>query len=201
MASFAYERRAPLVDTNVARVLRRVFAPALDPKTGLLYQIKGMQSHGRYVPDSVFREESFTARNDYHSLHVPLQLAVSIPGQKGDVWRFAGGMSYGFLLAGYSKVTINSVYEDESEKHRTLAFYHIVALEPKGNHPRAPHEEGTTLNAFTPALRFDLTYLWQERLVLSAFYEYNLQDIRMRTANNSQVRLHYSGIALGVLFW
>ncbi|MDQ4080310.1 MAG: A/G-specific adenine glycosylase [Gemmatimonadota bacterium] len=33
VASFAYERRAPLVDTNVARVLRRVFAPRLDPKT------------------------------------------------------------------------------------------------------------------------------------------------------------------------
>jgi A/G-specific adenine glycosylase len=30
VASFAYECRAPLVDTNVARVLRRVFAPALD---------------------------------------------------------------------------------------------------------------------------------------------------------------------------
>ena len=34
VASFAYERRAPLVDTNVARVLRRVFAPRLQPKTG-----------------------------------------------------------------------------------------------------------------------------------------------------------------------
>ena len=33
VASFAYEVRAPLVDTNVARVLRRVFAPALAPKT------------------------------------------------------------------------------------------------------------------------------------------------------------------------
>jgi A/G-specific adenine glycosylase len=33
VASFAYERRAPLVDTNVARVLRRVFAPSLDPDT------------------------------------------------------------------------------------------------------------------------------------------------------------------------
>jgi A/G-specific adenine glycosylase len=33
IASFAYERRAPLVDTNVARVLRRVFAPAADPKS------------------------------------------------------------------------------------------------------------------------------------------------------------------------
>jgi A/G-specific adenine glycosylase len=34
VASFAYERRASLVDTNVARVLRRVFAPDIDPKTG-----------------------------------------------------------------------------------------------------------------------------------------------------------------------
>jgi len=33
VASFAFERRAPLVDTNVARVLRRVFAPDADPKT------------------------------------------------------------------------------------------------------------------------------------------------------------------------
>ena len=30
VASFAYERRAPLVDTNVARVLTRVFAPRLN---------------------------------------------------------------------------------------------------------------------------------------------------------------------------
>jgi A/G-specific adenine glycosylase len=34
VASFAYERRAALVDTNVARVLRRVFAPRVNPKSG-----------------------------------------------------------------------------------------------------------------------------------------------------------------------
>lgn len=34
VASFAYEKRAALVDTNVARVLHRVFAPDLDPKSG-----------------------------------------------------------------------------------------------------------------------------------------------------------------------
>ena len=34
VASFAYERRAALVDTNVARVLKRVFAPKADLKTG-----------------------------------------------------------------------------------------------------------------------------------------------------------------------
>ena len=33
VASFAYERRAALVDTNVARVLRRVFAPRADVTT------------------------------------------------------------------------------------------------------------------------------------------------------------------------
>lgn len=32
VSSFAYEKRAALVDTNVSRVLRRVFAPGLDPK-------------------------------------------------------------------------------------------------------------------------------------------------------------------------
>ena len=33
VASFAYERRAALVDTNVARVLRRVFAPRIEAKS------------------------------------------------------------------------------------------------------------------------------------------------------------------------
>src|SRR5262249_3557981 len=33
VSSFAYERRAALVDTNVARVLKRVFAPAIDSKS------------------------------------------------------------------------------------------------------------------------------------------------------------------------
>lgn len=35
VASFAFERRAPLVDTNVARVLLRRYAPKHSPKTGL----------------------------------------------------------------------------------------------------------------------------------------------------------------------
>lgn len=34
VSSFAYERRAELVDTNVARVIKRVFAPEADLKTG-----------------------------------------------------------------------------------------------------------------------------------------------------------------------
>lgn len=34
IASFAHERRAALVDTNVARVLARVFAPRVDPRSG-----------------------------------------------------------------------------------------------------------------------------------------------------------------------
>jgi A/G-specific adenine glycosylase len=33
VASFAYERRAALVDTNVARVLLRLFEPEMDPRT------------------------------------------------------------------------------------------------------------------------------------------------------------------------
>ena len=35
VASFAYEKRAPLVDTNVARVLLRIFAPEHSPKSPL----------------------------------------------------------------------------------------------------------------------------------------------------------------------
>lgn len=33
VSSFAYERRAALVDTNVARVIKRAFTPSVDPKS------------------------------------------------------------------------------------------------------------------------------------------------------------------------
>jgi A/G-specific adenine glycosylase len=39
VASFAYERRAPLVDTNVARLLLRMFAPKYAPKSALGQQV------------------------------------------------------------------------------------------------------------------------------------------------------------------
>ncbi len=39
VASFAYERRAPLVDTNVARLLLRMFAPSFAPKSALGQQV------------------------------------------------------------------------------------------------------------------------------------------------------------------
>ena len=35
VSSFAYEKRAPLVDTNVARVLLRIFAPKFAPKSSV----------------------------------------------------------------------------------------------------------------------------------------------------------------------
>lgn len=39
VASFAFERRASLVDTNVERVLRRVFAPRLVPKASRTHRL------------------------------------------------------------------------------------------------------------------------------------------------------------------
>ncbi len=39
VSSFAYERRAPLVDTNVARLLLRMFAPKYAPKSALGQQV------------------------------------------------------------------------------------------------------------------------------------------------------------------
>ena len=39
VSSFAFERRSPLIDTNVERVLRRVFAPALRPKASRTHRL------------------------------------------------------------------------------------------------------------------------------------------------------------------
>jgi A/G-specific adenine glycosylase len=49
VASFAYERRAPLVDTNVARVLHRAFTPTIDPKSSRGQRV-GWEVAARLLP-------------------------------------------------------------------------------------------------------------------------------------------------------
>jgi A/G-specific adenine glycosylase len=49
VASFAYERRAALVDTNVARVLHRAFTPGTDPKSSSGQRL-GWQIAERLLP-------------------------------------------------------------------------------------------------------------------------------------------------------
>jgi A/G-specific adenine glycosylase len=49
VASFAYERRAPLVDTNVARVLNRAFTPSLELKSST-GQRAGWEVAARLLP-------------------------------------------------------------------------------------------------------------------------------------------------------
>ena len=170
-------------------------------KTGLLYQVKGLSTEAAYVPDSIYDYQRFQSRSTYHMLNIPLQLAVSIPASHNDVYRIAVGMSYGFMLAGNTKIGIQSYNADQEVDRETRSYMHIIALQPKDNVPGLPKNEGTPLKLFTPALRLDFTYQWQERLLLSAFYEYNMEDVRLRTPDKSKINLHYMGVSFGVLFW
>jgi len=110
-------------------------------------------------------------------------------------------MSYGFMLAGFSSIEAHSLKPDFSEVNQAFSYTHLVSAQPKNNVPDLPAQEGTPLKLFTPALRLDAVFIWQERLVFSAFYEYNLEDVRFRTINKSSINLHNIGIGVGVRFW
>lgn len=170
-------------------------------KTGLLYEMKGYSTVARYVPDSLYTMERFTSKTNYHFFHIPLQLAASFGHHNNGLFRMAAGMSYGFLVGARSSITVGSFDDQQQVRSRSISFDHLIALQKKDGIAGLPHHEGTSLYLFTPAVRIDLTYIWQERLLMTAFYEYTLQDSRTRTVNNSSLRLHYAGLALGVLFW
>lgn len=170
-------------------------------KTGVFYQIKGMTTNASYTPDSVYSSASFESQNTYHFISIPLQLAVTFGRHQDDCYRIAAGMDYNFMVAGYSKIDVTSHDDKNGTLHESLTYKHLISVSPKDDIPGLSHHEGTPLHLFTPAFRLDFTYQWQERLIISAFYEYNLQDVRMRTVDNSKVNLHYTGIALGVRFW
>ena len=163
--------------------------------------MKGMITDAQYVPDSIYAKELFTTKTDYHFISIPLQLAVSFGAHSQDVYRIAGGMNYGFLAAANSKITIDSYYDEQTKTGKTFSYSHLIAAQPKNDIDGLPQHEGTAMYFFVPSLRFDFTYQWQERIILSAFYEYDLQDIRMRTVGRSRVNLHYAGISVGVKFW
>lgn len=172
-------------------------------KTGLLYQMKGMTTQALYEPeaDTNFIRQNFSSRNEYHFLSIPLQLAVSFKINEQDFLHIDAGMSYGFMLAGFSSLDAHSLKQDFSEVDQAFSYTHLVTVQPKNNVPGLPAQEGTPLYLFTPALRADAVYIWQERLVFSVFYEYNLQDVRIRTINKSNINLHSIGIGVGVRFW
>jgi hypothetical protein len=171
-------------------------------KTGAIYQFKSISSKGiGFYKDSVNLHYALDSKSNYHFINVPLQLAMNIGSNKQGFWRVAAGMSYGFLIAARKHLNMQTYEGNDLLRDNTLAFKPVLGSERSGNYPGLPGQEGTPLHVFTPSVRVDITYQWQERLLLSAFYEYNLQDVRVRTVSNSIERLHYTGISFGVLFW
>jgi hypothetical protein len=171
-------------------------------KTGLLYQQKGIKTEGEiFTRDSVDIRNATSSRSTYHFINIPLQLAYNFGTNQESLWRIAGGMSYGLMAAARTNLDIRSYKENELFEMRSVSFDPLITTSLKDNNPTVPGNEGTPLYLFTPSVRVDLTYQWQERLLLSFFYEYDLHDVHIRTTRNASVNLHYTGIALGVKFW
>lgn len=177
------------------------FNDYLSLKSGLLYQMKGMETNADYKPDSIYTRQSFTSRNDYHLLNVPLQLAFTFGKHSRDKYRIAAGMSYGFMLKATSKIAVNSFFEDGTYEQQQYSYTHVVTVDEKEPSTWAPKEEGAPVAVFTPAVRTDFTYQFEEKLLLTVFYEYHLQDHRTRVVRGTSGRLHYAGIAVGVRIW
>ena len=171
-------------------------------KTGAIYQMKGISSSGTgYNKDSAMFRYGLDTRTTFHFLNIPLQLAVNIGKNKQGFWRVAGGMSYGFLVGAKKHLNMQTYKGEDLLRARAISFKPVRGSERSGSYPGLPNHEGTPLHVFTPAVRLDVTYHWQERLLISAFYEYNLQDVRVHKAGNSSLKLHYTGLSFGVLFW
>lgn len=171
-------------------------------KTGILYQLKGLKTNGESInSDTVEIRYAISSQSTYHYINVPLQLAINLNDNAEDQWRIAAGMSYGFMIAARTNAKVLTYNGDDLIQAKTISWHPKIGTAPKDNYPGLPAQEGTSLYLFTPSARIDLTYQWQERLLISAFYEYSLQDTRVRTVGTSKLNLHYVGISFGVRFW
>ena len=171
-------------------------------KTGAVYQLKRVGSKGDGVNrDTAGIHYTFQSNSSYHTISVPIQLAVNIGDNPQGFWRVAAGMNYGFIIAAKKVMTFQTYEDNELVRDNKVSFKPVIGSERSGSRPGLPGQEGTPVKFFVPALRFDVTYHWQERILLSAFYEYDLEDVRVRTVENSKARFHSTGVSFGVLFW
>src|SRR5690606_38619667 len=103
----------------------------------------------------LYEFERFTSKNDYHFISIPLQMAVSFGSGRQSLYRVAAGMSYGFLLAAHSEITIDSYFDEANKIRNTAHFSQLVTAQLKNDIEGLPLHEGTPVHFFVPALRFD----------------------------------------------
>jgi hypothetical protein len=173
------------------------FSKTLALKTGLIYQQKGLNYYD-LIPDSLKVMNSIESSTLYHYLNIPLQIAYSFEERKDQTWRLAAGMSYGFLLMAVKEIKISTYDDNIFVSAESSSFRQPIGIDAGPHQSGLPGQEGTALYVFTPALRADIGWVWQRKIVLGAFYEYNLQDNRMRIHQNQRRMLHYTGISVGV---
>jgi hypothetical protein len=172
-------------------------------KTGLIYQNNSMNTSvsGIKNNDTPSITYNVTSKSTYHFLDVPLQLAMNMGRDPQGFWRIAFGMDYRLLLQAKSETNIHSYEHETLIEDKSIIWRPGISLEKSSNNGDFPGQEGSPLYFFTPSVRADITYQWQERLLITAFYQYGLQDFRVRTSDRSSINMHTTGISLGVLFW
>ena len=201
--SFATTKASPL--DYQTRILPHLGVTAFIPfsktvalKTGVIYQQKGNKTAGA-LKDSLDVFNVISSEETFHYLSIPLQLAFNFSEHSSGLWRVAAGMSYGFLVKATKSIDFQTYDGGTFVGEDSKSFNQAIGIESSQNYPGLPAQEGTALYVFTPAVRLDLSYQWQRQFVFSAFYEYNLQDNRMRIHQNARTNLHYTGISVGVI--
>jgi hypothetical protein len=164
-------------------------------RTGLAYQQKGFETH-QSISDTTSILSDMTNRQKLHYVSAPLQICYRAPITSRSEYFISAGMDYGFLVKADAKLEINT-YENGQFLHNKVLTYHPkVGLIPASTPFKS--KEGVQYLLFSPSLRIDACYFWEKQYSLSAFWEYDLTDIRANPETNS-IRLACWGLSIGVL--
>ncbi len=171
------------------------YQPIAEPiglKTGIVYQMKGIQS---------LQENTVTGRKteikEYTLLHyagIPLQLTAGWVNTRHYRRQISFGMNYGFLMFARTRQTIRIYENNQLISEQSGSFQNYVAAGRSRDGRRG--NDRSELYIFTPSLRFDISVQVHRRLFIGYYYEYNLSDISSNTGTARAV-LHSTGIQAG----
>ena len=160
-------------------------------KSGIGFQQKSHEADYK-KPDDNKNINRYAVYNTYRFISIPLQVGADIPLDDEHKFTVAGGMCYNFMFDATSKMDIDYYQRNRYISSESITVKPRIGL---GSTVNTDKKDYPSLILFTPALRFDVGYVIEQRWSFNAFYEYHLQDVNVAATS---ARMHYIGVNAGL---
>ena len=188
----------PILTPHLSSIMSVPLSGKITLETGGLYAIKGFNNRIIHFSDN--EKVILNSKSRFHYISIPIVINYNFyKSNNAKIW-LGAGMSYGFFIGGTEKAKV-SKYENghlmsslEQTKPVTGTLSNSTFLKDQG---------GKRVQLLDVMFRAQMNYVWKDKYIVGIFHDHSLQDIdaKMFSDANSNLKLRYTGIALGFILY